>query len=128
MTIRALLLACSDMHTYRQDVCFAFFLNLQLKCYKNDKITYPRNVTCSSEQLFIPYQTVFFKNDNWRVYGVILKTYKSNIYNYGNKMKVTCSISSSFVIPRSKTIIFKSLYTGLTITSIFLSNPMFSLK
>ena len=35
---------------------------------------------------FFPYQTVFFTNDNWQVYGVILNTYKSNIHNYGNKI------------------------------------------
>ena len=38
--------------------------------YKNGKITHPQNVVCLSKQLFYPYQTVFLKNDNWRVYGV----------------------------------------------------------
>ena len=69
-----LLLACSDTHTYRQNVCFVFFPNLQFRRYKNGKITYPRNVACSSKQLLFPYQTVFFKSDNWRVYGVRLWT------------------------------------------------------
>ena len=49
---------------------------------KNKQITYPRNVACSSKQLFFfSYQTVFFKNDNWRVYGVGKQTYCSFHFN-----------------------------------------------
>ena len=41
-----------------------------LDVIKTAKLLNPRNVACSSKQLFFPYQTVFFKNDNWRVNGV----------------------------------------------------------
>ena len=53
--------------------CFVFFPNLLFTCYKIGTIIYPRNVLCSIKQLFFfLYQTIFFKNDNWRVYGVEL--------------------------------------------------------
>ena len=80
--------ACSDAHTCRENDCIIIFPILLFRHYKNGKITYPRNVACSSKQLFFPYQTVFFKNDNWRVYGVFSACYKvhekamvSNRYN-----------------------------------------------
>ena len=47
------------------------FLILMFRRFKICKITHPRNVACSSKQLFFPYQTVFFKNYNWRVYVVV---------------------------------------------------------
>ena len=47
-----------------------FFPNLLFRRYKNSK-TYLWNVMCSDKQLSFLYQIVFFKNDNWRVYGVI---------------------------------------------------------
>ena len=65
-------MVCSDTHTYRQNDCFVFFLRIYcLDVIKTANLLNMLNVACSSKQLFFfPYQTVFFKNDNWRVYGV----------------------------------------------------------
>ena len=45
--------------------------NVLFRHDEKSKITFPQNVTCPYKQLFFPYPSIFFKNDNCRVYSVL---------------------------------------------------------